>query len=63
MNGEDIENSLIIMDNAKFHVSKKVSKYFADKNIKIITIVPYLSTFNSIELLFRAFKKNIQRKL
>ena len=59
---EDIKNSLIIMDNAKFHVSKKVTQYFKDKNIKIITIVPYLSTFNSIELLFRAFKNKMYKE-
>ena len=56
MGENKIKNSLFIMDNASFHVSKSVQKYLFSKNIKIVTVVPYLSTFNSIELIFRAFK-------
>ena len=56
INEEERKNMLVVMDNAKFHVSRKVKNYFENKNIKVITTVPYLSTFNSIELLFRSFK-------
>lgn len=53
---------IYILDNAKFHVSKECEKYFESKRIKIITIVPYMSSFNSIELLFRSLKNITYKK-
>ena len=50
------ENSLIVMDNASYHISKSIQKFIEKQNVKIVTNVPYLSYFNSIELLFRAIK-------
>jgi len=55
MNEQEKQNSLLAIDNAKFHVSKKVQEYLKTKNVKIITNVPYLSIFNSIELTFKDF--------
>ena len=44
------------MDNAKYYISSNVQKYLISEKIKIVTNVPYLSSFNSIELFFRALK-------
>lgn len=57
-----INNSLFILDNAKIHVSKLVKNYIKNKNVKIITNVPYCSFFNSIELLFRSMKNITYKK-
>ena len=59
---EKIIKLLVVMDNAKFHVSKQILEFLRIKNIKIITNVSYLSNFNSIELLFRDLKNIIIRK-
>ena len=44
------------MDNASYHISKSIQKFIEKQNVKIVTNVPYLSYFNSIELLFRTIK-------
>ena len=62
MDENKLNNSLFIFDNAKVHISKMRTNYLKDKNIKIITNVPYCSFFNSIELLFRAFKNIIYKE-
>ena len=62
MDENKLNNSLFIFDNAKVHISKTTTNFLKDKNIKIITNVPYCSFFNSIELLFRAFKNIIYKE-
>lgn len=50
------ENKLIIMDNAKFHLSDDIKKLFKDNKIKVLTISPYNSDQNMCELVFRHLK-------
>lgn len=54
MEPREIRNLLFIMDNETFHISKSVKKY---KN------VPYLSIFNSIKIIFKAFKNKAYKEL
>ena len=49
------------MDNAKFHLTKDVKKIFQESQIKVMTISPYNSDQNMIELVFR-YIKNIIKK-
>ena len=63
METREIKDSLFIMENASFHISRNVQDYLKSKNIKIITNVHYLSTFNSIELIFRSFKNITYKEL
>ena len=54
---------VIILDNLRTHKTKKVFSYCEEKKINLLFNVPYQSTFNCIELCFRAIKKIIYSKL
>lgn len=47
----------IICDNLKAHKTKQVMDYFIEKKINVVFNVAYQSSFNAIELCFRAIKK------
>ena len=49
---DNIKNYILIMDNAKSHISKKIKKYSINNKLKILTKIPYYSIFNGIEYVF-----------
>lgn len=55
---EEKKKIIIVMDNATYHVGYEVVQFFKEQKIKGLTICPYRSPFNMIELVFR-FVKNI----
>ena len=64
---EEKRNTIIVMDNATFHISGDVVNFFKNNKLKGLTICPYRSSFNMIELTFRYVKniiyKNVYSKL
>ena len=46
------------MDNLSSHLTADMFKYYDYEKLKIIFNVPYLSTFNMIELCFRQIKRD-----
>ena len=46
---DEKQKIIIIMDNAKFHLTNEVIKFFSMNKIKGLTICPYKSDFNMIE--------------
>ena len=57
------ENSIIIMDNATIHLTKDVIEFFKTNKLKGLTICPYRSNFNMIELAFRFIKNIIYKNI
>ena len=57
------ENVLLIIDNAKYHKTEKLLKYYKTQKLKILTNIPYKSNFNGIELIFRYIKKITYTKI
>ena len=49
-------NSLIIFDNATCHKAKEIIDNCKNKNLKILTNIPYKSNYNGIEFCFAFFK-------
>ena len=49
---------VIILDNLRVHKTKNIISYCIEKKINLVFNVPYQSVFNSIELCFRAIKRN-----
>lgn len=64
---EEIRKTIIIMDNATFHISNEVVQFFKKQKLKGLTICPYRSSFNMSELVFRYVKniiyKNVYNKM
>lgn len=63
INKEELNNYLIIMENCSIHLTKKLKDFYSEKKLKILTIVPYLSEFNAIELFFNYIKQKIYKKV
>ena len=67
MTEEEIRKTIIIMDNATFHISNEVIQFFKNQKLKGLTICPYRSSFNMSELVFRYVKniiyKNVYNKM
>lgn len=63
LNHKNIIKPIIVLDNAKYHKSKIVKKYLKKNKINIIYNVPYASSFNAIELLFRDLKNRLYKKI
>ena len=51
------------MDNAKFHLTNEVIQFFVINKIKGLTICPYKSEFNMIEIVFRYIKNIIYKNV
>jgi transposase len=51
-------NSVILMDNVKFHHSKIVTEYCELNNIIVLFVPAYSPWFNPIELCFSVIKRN-----
>jgi transposase len=49
---DNISNYILIMDNAKTHIAKKIKKYAIKNKLKILTNIPHYSIFNGIEYVF-----------
>ena len=54
---------VIILDNLRVHKTKNIISYCIEKKINLVFNVPYQSVFNSIELCFRAIKRNTYLKI
>lgn len=63
ININDRKNYVIFMDNARFHKSKDLIKFYKEKSLKILCNVPYESSFDSVELSFRYIKNIIYKKV
>ncbi len=49
----------IILDNARYHYSKKVREYLEGKNLKLVFLPSYSPNLNLIERLWHFFKKKV----
>ena len=57
----DIEpNSIILMDNVRFHHSKAVVDFIASKQAKVLFTPPYSPWFNPIEMCFSIVKRHFR---
>jgi len=54
-------NSVLVMDNASTHRTKKVINLVESYGVRILYLPPYSPTFNPIENMFSKFKKFLQR--
>lgn len=48
----------VILDNARYHYSKRVKEWLKDSKIRLIFLPPYSPELNLIERLWKVFKKN-----
>ena len=60
---EEKTKTIIVMDNATFHISRDVVNFFKNNKLKGLTICPYRSSFNMIELTFRYVKNIIYKNV
>ena len=62
--GEDkINNTIFILDNSSYHLSKQIKEYIKKNKIKFLFNVPYKSNFNAIEMCFHFFKNKIYKEI
>lgn len=47
------------MDNASIHLTKELLMFYNNRILKILFGIPYMSSFNMIDYLFRYVKKII----
>ena len=50
------EDTVVLLDNAKYHSSQKTRDYFAHSNIRIMYTAPYSYSGSPVELYFAALK-------
>lgn len=60
---KNIKKYAIIMDNLSSHKTEELLNFYSKNKINIIFNSPYLSQWNSIELVFRAIKRKYYEKL
>ena len=67
LNKEVEKNHLIIMDNLSVHLTVNLFKLYNENKLKILFNIPYKSSWNMIELVFRLIKnityKNIYQNI
>ena len=63
LSDEEKNKTLIIYDNATYHLTKDIISFFKENQIKGLTICPYRSNFNMIELVFRYVKNIIYKNV
>ena len=61
MTNEEKENSIIVMDNCTSHLTPQMFQFYSEHKMKILFNIPYKSTFNMVENIFR-FIKNLTYK-
>ena len=54
---------VIVMDNSSCHKTEKLISFYYKNKINILFNTPYISQWNSIELAFRAIKRDYYQKL
>ena len=60
---EEIKKYVFFFDNTRFHKTKELKNFYKNKKLKIITNVPYESSFDSVELYFRYIKNVIYKNI
>ena len=63
LNEKSIADGLVVMDNCSIHLTKTLQDFYKEQNLKVLTIVPYCSEFNAIELLFGFLKQKIYKNV
>lgn len=58
-----MQNSIFILDNASYHLSRDMKKFYKEKKLKILFNCPYKSKFNSIELVFNLIKNKLNKEI
>ena len=58
----NINNPLLIMDNCSIRLTKDLINFYKENKMKILTIVPYASELNAIEIFFNYIKQKIYKK-
>jgi transposase len=53
--------SVLVIDNASFHHSKRISRMYADARVKLVYLPPYSPDLNPIEEFFAKLKGFIRR--
>lgn len=52
----------VVHDNAAWHLTKNVQKYFVENEIKVIRLLPYSPELNPIEQYWKNLKQNMATK-
>jgi len=60
---EEKQNSVFVLDNAKYHTSDKIKKFVKEKQLKFLFNIPYNSKFNCIEYAFHLMKIEINNSM
>lgn len=60
---EEKNNSIFVLDNLSSHLTEEMFSFYNKNNLKILFNVPYKSTFNMIEIVFRNIKNLTYKKL
>ena len=63
MSLEEKTKTVIVMDNCSCHQTPSLFKFYDDNKLKILFNVPYKSTFNMVENVFRLIKNITYKKL
>lgn len=63
INKEDLPNYLIVMDNCSIHLTKQLKDFYSSEKLKILTIVPYFSELNAVEIVFNYLKQKLYKKI
>jgi transposase len=53
--------SVLVMDNASFHHTKRIKQMCRDVSVKLVYLLPYSPDFNPIEEFFAKLKAFIKR--
>ena len=56
MSKEERESHIIILDNFSGHLTYDLFQFYQENNMKILFNIPYFSTFNMVENVFRLIK-------
>ena len=56
-----IPHSVVVMDNASFHHTKRIEQMCRDAGVKLVYLLPYSPDFNPIEEFFAKLKAFIKR--
>lgn len=59
---KNLNPCVVIMDNFSCHKTNKLIQLYSKNNINILFNIPYLSSFNAIELSFRNLKRYLYTK-
>ena len=63
MDDNDKKHSIFIMDNLSSHLTLELFQFYFNNDLKVLFTIPYKSTFNMIEKVFRHIKNNTYKKI